>query len=177
MRSTNIPMHRLRQLKRWFAMLAISGLSWLAGCGSPPPSSPGLSKPETSTAEPAQSTQSAQSFALTMNGYKRDVAKQLYRTNPQDLYEGQPPPLLKSIVVLKIRVDGKGQLSHVSVMRSNGYKELEARAMQSVRNASPLPMPNRLFMQGGNAEFVETWLFRNDGRFQIRSLAEPQASE
>jgi hypothetical protein len=25
-------------------------------------------------------------------------------------------------------------------------------------------------------EFVETWLFRDDGRFQIRSLAEAQAA-
>lgn len=157
-------------------LLALGGAGWLAGCSSPPaPSSPTVSKPvEMPAAEPAKPEQS---LALTMNGYKRDVARQVYRANPQHLYEGQPPPLLKSIVVLRIRVDGKGQLSQISVLRSNGYKELEARAIQSVRDATPLPMPNRLFMQGGAAEFVETWLFRNDGRFQIRSIAEPQSSE
>jgi hypothetical protein len=30
-------------------------------------------------------------------------------------------------------------------------------------------------MRGGVAEFSETWLFRYDGRFQIRSLAQVQA--
>jgi protein TonB len=31
-------------------------------------------------------------------------------------------------------------------------------------------------LRSGRVEVAETWLFRDDGRFQIRSLAEPQAS-
>jgi len=110
-----------------------------------------------------------------MNGYKRDVAKQIYRANRQHLFEGAPPPTLKSVVVLTIKVDSDGKLTHVSVLRSNRYTALEALAMQSVRDAAPLPRPNRFVMKRGVAEFVETWLFRNDDHFQIRTLAESQA--
>jgi protein TonB len=153
------------------------GVSLISSCSNSP--APGPATGSTGAPIPAApvAQESSQSLALTMNGYKRDVAKRVYAANAQYLFEGQSPPLLKSIVVLSIRIDGNGKLARVSVLRSNGYKDLEVRAMQSLRDAAPLPMPNRLFMQGGGAEFVETWLFRDDGRFQIRSLGEGQASE
>ena len=47
--------------------------------------------------------------------------------------------------------------------------------MQSVRDASPLPAPQRSLVRNGRIELTETWLFRDDGRFQIRTLAQAQA--
>jgi protein TonB len=78
---------------------------------------------------------------------------------------------------LQIAVDAGGQPTRVAVLRSNGYTELDRIAVQSVRRAAPLPHPSRFIMHGGGLEYTETWLFRDDGRFQIRTLAQPQANE
>jgi periplasmic protein TonB len=150
------------------------GMALLAGCQAPlPPTSSGTTQPASPVEEAASVP--TQSVALTVDGYKREVARAIYRSSPEHLFEGAPPPLLRAVVVLSLRIDREGKLSRVSVLRSNGYRELEAIALSSVHRASPLPMPNRLVEHNGNAEFVETWLFRDDGRFQIRSLAEAQA--
>ena len=114
--------------------------------------------------------------AWTLEGYKHEVARQIYRTSAQNLYEGAPPPQLKSVVVLTIAIDADGHPKRVAVLRSNGYSKLNQVAMQSVQRAAPLPRPSRLFMRNGVAEFSETWLFQDDGRFQIRSLALAQTN-
>jgi protein TonB len=79
--------------------------------------------------------------------------------------------MLKSIVVLDITVDRNGNLARVAVRRSNGYTVLEQRAVSSVRRAAPFEAPSfTLRRQDGSVNVLETFLFRNDGRFQIRSL-------
>lgn len=103
--------------------------------------------------------------------YKQDVACHLSARNAQWLYGGRPPPMLKSVIVLSIHVDARGEPRRVAVLRSNGLRDLEQRARQSVRDASPLPLPERGLLRNGTAELTETWLFRDDGRFQLRSLA------
>jgi hypothetical protein len=83
--------------------------------------------------------------------------------------------MLKSVVVLSIAVNAEGRIASLRVMRGNGHPSLERLAMQSVEAALPLPQPGRLASRRGHMEFSETWLFRHDGRFQLRSLAEAQA--
>ncbi len=133
--------------------------------------------PPAARADPASAaaaTVPERSNALTRDGYRKDFAEHIYRFNKQHLYSGRPPVMLKSVIVLSLRIDARGNLTHISVRRSNGIKTLETLAMQSVRNAAPLPIPNRFAQKGGGVEFLETWLFRNDGRFQLHTLAEPQ---
>jgi protein TonB len=48
-------------------------------------------------------------------------------------------------------------------------------AIASVRAAAPLPPPPGALLRRGTLEIAETWLFRDDGKFQVRSLAEAQA--
>jgi protein TonB len=117
-----------------------------------------------------------ESSARSIDGYKRDAARRVYFRNTQQLYDGAPPPVLKSLVVLSIKVDAKGAPQRVVVMRSNGYRDLEQRAIKSVHDAAPLPVPHVAIVKRGSVEYVETWLFRDDGRFQIRSLADAQTS-
>jgi len=128
----------------------------------------------TAPAAPALDTV-PESSARTLDAYKQEVARWIYRSSAENLFHGAPPPMLKSIVVLTVTVDAHGQPKHVAVQRSNGYGALNQLAMQSVKRAAPLPRPGRSLMRGGVAEFSETWLFRDDGRFQIRSLAQVQA--
>jgi len=125
-------------------------------------------------APPATSALAPESKAWTLSTYKLEVARWITRTSAEHLYEGAPPPMLKSVVVLNISVNPDGQLVRVSVLRSNGLKVLEQRALQSVKAAVPLPKPGLIVSRRGVAEFTETWLFRDDGRFQLRSLALPQ---
>lgn len=157
------------------AISALTVVMALASCGpvKPTPSVPGaLSSRTTGGGRPSASESDAQS----VDGYKRDVARCIYRANASLLFEGVPPPTLRAVVVLSIRIDSNGNAQQLYVVRSNGYKKLEEVALRSVRHAAPLPVPNRLIVRNGGVEFVETWLFRDDGRFQIRSLAEAQAT-
>jgi protein TonB len=113
------------------------------------------------------------SSAPSLAAYKADVARHIHRSSARETFEGAPPPLLKSIVVLEITVEPSGAV-RARVVRSNGLRALEARALRSVRRASPVP---RWSGAGGRRiHYYETWLFRHDGRFQIRSIAPPQAS-
>lgn len=117
-----------------------------------------------------------ESNARNIDGYKRDAARRVYFRNTAQLFDGAPPPVLKSIVVLSIKIDATGLPLAVGVMRSNGFRDLEQRAIKSVRDAAPLPIPHSAVVKRGSVDYVETWLFRDDGRFQIRSLADVQRS-
>ena len=116
----------------------------------------------------------AVSNARTLDEYKAEVAHAVLHANADHTFIGQLPEMLKSVVVLRVSIDRNGFPYQVTLMRSNGFKELEARAIQSVR-AGALPRPNSAVAGGGGTvSFMETWLFRNDGKFQIRTLAGPQ---
>jgi hypothetical protein len=61
------------------------------------------------------------------------------------------------------------------VRRSNGYQDLEHVAMESVRRARPFSAPPAELLNGARmVSHLETWLFRPDGRFQVRSVADIQ---
>jgi periplasmic protein TonB len=115
----------------------------------------------------------APAFATSLDAYKAEVARHIYKSSARETFDGAAPPLLKSIVVLEITIDAKGT-AHARVVRSNGFKALEARALHSVKRAGRLP---RWSGAGSKpVSYYETWLFRNDGRFQIRSIAPAQSS-
>lgn len=114
--------------------------------------------------------------AITAASYKHEVACRIHARNGTQLYEGAPPPVLRSIVVLSLRIDAAGRPVRISVVRSNGIRALERRAIQSVRAAAPLPQPGTRMLKQGSTDVVETWLFRDDGRFQVRTLAMVQAA-
>lgn len=114
------------------------------------------------------------STSLTIASYKRDVAKHISSTSAAHVYTGQPQALLRSVVVVRYSVDANGRVLGSEIMRSNRDKSTEKTALQSLRNASPLPRPAPHLLRNGKLENVETWLFNNDGRFQLRTIAEPQ---
>jgi protein TonB len=116
----------------------------------------------------------AVSTAQTLEQYKAEVAHAVLHANAEHTFIGRLPEVLKSIVVLQIFIDRDGSAYDVRMFRSNGYQELESRAMQSVR-AAALPKPSAAVTGGrSSVSFTETWLFRDDGKFQIRTLAGPQ---
>jgi periplasmic protein TonB len=145
----------------------------LAACGAPaptpPPAVPGQQQAAPHAAprdEPARSP---------LDRYKRAVAQQILQVNAPRTFDGVPPHMLRAVVVLQLTVDGKGALTDVKTLRSRSA-ELTAAATKSVRAAGQLPVPPHELLRGGRLEFVETWLFRDDGKFQVRSLAEAQTA-
>jgi protein TonB len=147
----------------------------LAGCGwwsrpETPPTQPEVVPPgPVSKPTPASKPMAR---ARTLDGYKIEVAKRIASTSP-DLFADPLPEVLKSIVVLDIAIGRDGVPHQVSVRRSNGFRHLEQKAEASVRKAAPFAAPGPEVLRGASSvRFLETFLFREDGRFQIRSLVD-----
>lgn len=130
---------------------------------SPNASSPAIASP--SLAPPAG-----------LDDYKTRVAQHVVQHNPGHNYSGILPPLLPAIVVLEITVDRDGQLADVAVQRARDPDAAQT-ALGAMRRSAPLPPPAQLARADGTLKFSETFLFADHERYQLRSLAAPQASE
>lgn len=144
----------------------------LVACSSPPP---GRAPEQAQASAPRAAPPSASAPAplippLTLEGYKKAFAQQVARGSPE-VFTEPLPEMLKSVVVLEVTIGNDGRLLRVAVRRSNGYKALENLAMESVRRAAPFTAPAWTVRRSdGTVNFLETFLFRDDGRYQIRSL-------
>jgi periplasmic protein TonB len=149
----------------------------LAACGAPtpPPEPPAQQQPVAPAPPPQAATPKADAARTPLDRYKRAVAQQILRANAPSTYDGVPPHLLRAVIVLQITVDGKGTLTGIRTLRSRSDEHASA-ATKSVRAAGLLPAPPRELLRGGQLEFAETWLFRDDGKFQVRSVAEAQTA-
>ena len=108
---------------------------------------------------------------LTAEAYKEQFALRIVAAS-DEVFQDPLPKMLKSIVVLEITLDRDGKIAALAVRRSNGYRALEQVALKSVRRAAPFEAPPRsMLRQDGSVKFLETFLFREDGRFQVRTLA------
>ncbi len=145
----------------------------LAGCNTNSPVSEAGRK-----AEPmVDTTRDGTSTARTATGYKEDIAHRIVETSSTKVYVQRPQALLRSVIVLKFVIDANGRLVRSEISRSNRDSATEATALASLRVAAPFPKPPANLLQNGRIELSETWLFNNDGRFQLRSIAQPQMNE
>ena len=109
-------------------------------------------------------------LAAAVEAYKTLVANEIWLRNAA-VYSDPVPEMLKSIVVLELTIDRAGNPVGIAVYRSNGYKHLETRALESIVRAAPFARPSGDVLEGpGTVTFLETFLFRADERFQLRSL-------
>lgn len=143
----------------------------LAGCASDAPPSAAAARGQTGTsaARPAPSA--------SLTAYKVALANHIAAANGERMYGGRPQALLRSVVVVKYVVDGEGRLVRSEIMRSNRDRTTEATALATLRKSAPFPRPAPHLLQRGKLELAETWLFNNDGRFQLRSTAQQQMGE
>ena len=112
------------------------------------------------------------SAARSLADYKVEVANRLYQGNTVQVFSGTPPHNLRSIVVLSVTIDAAGAVKSVAVFRHNGDDETRNAAVASVHRAAPYPRPGRGVLRAGQVQFTESWLFRDDARFQLRTLDE-----
>lgn len=156
------------QLK--FATLLAASI--LAACATRTSDSP--QRPEKSPSAKSEAPAGAVSSATTLDAYKRDLALRISQANAGKVYSGRPQALLRSVVVLRYAVDERGHLLRSEIMRSNRDRETESTALAALKNAAPFPRPASHLLRNGRLDLSETWLFNNDGRFQLRTIAEPQ---
>ncbi|MFC5473179.1 energy transducer TonB family protein [Paraherbaspirillum soli] len=126
---------------------------------------------------PAPTTPSGTSTSTTLESYKRDLAQRIVAVNSTQVYVGRPQALLRAVIVLKYYVDAEGRLLRTEILRSNKDRNAEAVAVSAIKRAAPFPKPERNLLRRGEVEIAESWLFNSDGRFQLRSIAEPQMGE
>jgi protein TonB len=124
-----------------------------------------------------ETTRDGTSTASTLHNYKEDVAQRITHVNPTKVYTGRPQALLRSVIVVKYQVDGNGNLVRSEIMRTNRDRVNEATAMSSLKNTAPFPKPAPHLLRQGRVEIMESWLFNNDGRFQLRTIALPQMDQ
>ncbi|WP_404822399.1 TonB family protein [Noviherbaspirillum aerium] len=150
----------------------------LAGCSTRPADAPReRSAGGMPRIERVETYPDATSTENTVEGYKRDLAQRITEVNSIKVYTTRPQALLRSVVVVRYSVDAGGRLLRSEIMRSNRDRDAEATAMASLRNAAPFPKPASHLLRQGKVELSETWLFNNDGRFQLRTLALPQMDQ
>ena len=162
----------------------------LAACGSPAPAPaptpPVATRPAPIVSPPVETTDVRPSAAPAtsklrlalldpaLEDWKRTAAEKVYAVNRTQLFDGRPEHLLRAVIVVEVTVDREGRVTRSKILRSPGIAALDSVALGSLKAASPLPAPPLKLVARGPLIFSETWLFRKDGRFQLRSLALPQ---
>lgn len=160
-----------------------SFITILAGCTSSPLTSNNdnvarsADRVSARPVERSETTGDGTSTAATLEAYKKDVAHRISQVNSTRVYVGRPQALLRSIVVVKYTLDGSGNLMRSEIQRSNRDRATEATALATLRNTAPFPKPGSHLLRQGRLEILESWLFNADGRFQLRSIAEPQMDQ
>ena len=106
---------------------------------------------------------------------KADFARAVYQHSAAKVHNERPQPLLRAVVVLRIRLNEQNQWQ-AEVFRDNPDQPEMTRA--AIASVAQLPAPVGLSARAQeilrNEGLVEAWLFQTDGRFALKTLAKPQ---
>jgi protein TonB len=113
--------------------------------------------------------------AESVDQVRRGFAQMIYQDSRADINFEAPQPLLRAVVVLRVRLDGRDRWT-AEVMRENDAEPgLTRKALASVDHLGVTqPVSAGMSEQLHRDGFVEVWLFQNDGRFALKTLALPQ---
>lgn len=108
-----------------------------------------------------------------VNAYKRVVAEKIAKSNPSAIKTDAKRPAdaaIAGLTVVGVQVLADGSTERVWVVRSSSRPKLDQAAIDSVTKSLPLPLPPENVTVGrGYTVFAESWIHRNDGRFQLVS--------
>lgn len=154
----------------------------LAGCTSQPTpsdSSPPASGPEPAAPAPGPAATVvrptvpapvAQAPARNWDEYKVRAARRIMQTSGGETFTGPIPERLQSIPVVQVQLNRDGSVRNVTVMRVPKFSPQTLQmAMNAVRRAGPFEPVGHLPQPW---QYAETFLYNDDLKFQIRSLAE-----
>lgn len=117
---------------------------------------------------------SSTASAIDTDPFRQGFAQAVYQHSPHWVHDRQPQPLLRAVVVLKVRLVGDDQL-HAEVMRHNNEQPaMLQRALETVKRIRASELHPDLRSKLKHEGLIETWLFDRDGSFQVRTLAKVQ---
>jgi periplasmic protein TonB len=105
---------------------------------------------------------------------RKDFAQAVYTGSPDLVHNGNPQPLLRAVIVLNVKLDDGGHWQHEVVRTNSEQPEMLARAIETVHRAPPIAVNDDVRGELRRNGFMEAWLFDNDGRFQVKTLAKAQ---
>ena len=149
-----------------------SVLTLLAGCvGAPAPTvkpAPAAGAALPPTNEPAVMPPTT-AKARNWDEYRIAAARRIVQANAAEGFSGPLPQRLQSIPVLQVQLNRDGSVRRIEVLRTPKFVPHTVKlAMAAVQQAAPfgsvahLPQP---------WQFNETFLYNDDLKFQLRSLA------
>lgn len=113
--------------------------------------------------------------AQSADQVKADFARAVYRHWAAKVHNERPQALLRAVVVLRIKLNEQDQWQ-AEVFRDNPQQpEMTQVALETVTRLPPpvgLSARARELLHGQG--LIEAWLFQNDGRFALKTLAKPQ---
>ena len=113
--------------------------------------------------------------AQSADDVKVDFARAVYLSSATLVHNERPQPLLRAVVVLRVRLDGQGQWQAEDYRDNPDQPEMTRAALDSVHRLPPpvglSPAAQALLRDDG---VIEAWLFQTDGRFALKTLAKPQ---
>ena len=161
-------------------------LAVLAGCtsrplpsdapvpaASPAPAAPATG-PAAAGARPAvpPAAPRAQAPARNWDEYKMRAARRIMQTSAGETFAGPIPERLQSIPVVQVELNRDGSVRNVTVLRVPKFSPQTLQmAMAAIRRAGPFEPVGHLPRPW---QYSETFLYNDDLKFQIRSLAEAQ---
>ena len=113
--------------------------------------------------------------AESIEQIRRGFAQMLYEDAGPDINRDRPQPLLRAVVVLRVKLDELGHWTGEVIRENDEQPELTRKALASVAHlARTMEMSAAAAEQVHREGFLEVWLFQNDGRFALKTLALPQ---
>ncbi len=114
-------------------------------------------------------------LAQSADQVKADFARAVYLSSASLVHNERPQPLLRAVVVLRIKLNDQNQWQ-AEVFRENpDQPEMTRAALESVAKLpTPVGLSARAMEMLHSDGLVEAWLFQTDGRFALKTLAKPQ---
>ena len=113
--------------------------------------------------------------AESLEKVRHDFAQMVYEDAGPDINRDRPQPLLRAVVVLRVKLNELGHWTGEVIRDNDEQPELTRKALASVAHlARTLEVSSTAAEQLHREGFLEVWLFQNDGRFALKTLALPQ---
>ena len=113
--------------------------------------------------------------AEPLDHVRKVFAELVHQHHRVDIHDGRPQPLLRAIVVMRIRLDEDFHWTAEVLRDKANEPEMTRKALLSIKD---LPVPDSLSDEDAyeltHVGFVEAWLFENNGRYCLKTLAKPQ---
>ncbi|MFO1244370.1 MAG: hypothetical protein U1E71_04205 [Ramlibacter sp.] len=169
---------------RFTKYLGLGMATLLAACGSPPAPGPASSpapapSPASATtgsgpavAAPRPPAAAPLAPARNWDEYKQRAARRIMQTSAGETFSGPTGDHMRSIPVLQVQLNRDGSVRNIVTLRTPKFSPQTLQmAIRAIQRAAPFEPVGHLPQPW---QYSETFLYNDDLKFQLRSLAETQ---